>query len=78
MNRFFNNNIGLTEKRKRADENQETSETLTEIFGFNSISAGFDDEFEDDYPESLHFQKSDDLIIHLLPMHLQFYQHSYK
>jgi len=40
------NSIGFIEKS--ADEDQITSETPAQIVGSKSISAGFDDEFEDD------------------------------
>ena len=44
-------------------EDQVTSETPAQIVGLKSISAGLDDEFEDDNSESLGelFQKSNDL-----------------
>jgi len=55
---FFDpeNSLGST-------EDQVTSETPAQIVGLKSISAGFDDEFEDDNSESLGelFQKSNDL-----------------
>jgi len=41
------------------DEDQETSETSAEKVGLKSVSAGSDDEFEDDNSDSLgeRFQK---------------------